>query len=424
MIGLDDHGLLRRFFDEVGIGRMLINKTYPANKISYQVVLPSNRINIYPEREKLFLELAREFPGKIESLRESFIRWDNIAAGWQASQGNLYPLEKGWMNPRGLVKLLKDFFRAMKSREVVRRIEAGPERDFFDLQNTFLGAHLQGSDLPALSEALIQNIGKRGTFRDPAGSHALRTLMIQRFQEYGGKLIENASVTGVENGSPEGLDLMASDGSRVKTLFLATTEGISSGVPGLPPRKKPASTGDPSLRYPLRFYIGMNEGFVPVGMEDNLFMRRADGGGPLGLKNLYLALNPTGSKEAPKGKRALTVTALVTEKELTSLSQKLAKEVKEDLLQALESVIPFLSEGMEFILTDVNTGRGYRIPRSVGGGLTSWSPGILGRAAVRTTLKGKVFLLSPAPWELGLEGEALTALSAARILERILRREG
>ncbi len=424
LFGLDDHGLLRKLLDEVGIGRILVNKTYPANRISYQVILPSNRVNIYPEREKLLLELAREFPGRIEFLRESFLQWDRLAAKWQGGQDSIDQLEKGWMNPRGILTLLEGFFGTMKSKDLIHVMESGPEKDFFEVQNTFLGPSLEGCDLPALSEALIQNIGKRGTSRDPAGGDALRTLLIQRFQEYGGKIIPNASVTGIESGAQKNLDLTVSDGSKVQTLFLATAEGISSGVPGLLPGKKSSSCSDPSLRYPLRFYIGMDDRFIPVGMEDNLFMMREDSGGPLGLKKLYLALSPHGSREAPEGKRALTVMALVTEKELTSLTPKLAKEVREDLLHALESVIPFLSEGMDFIQTDVNASRGYRIPRPVGGSLDSRSPGSLGRASVRTTLKGKVLLLLPAPWELGLEGEALTAVSAARILEKKLRGEG
>lgn len=424
LFGLDDHGILRKLLDEVGIGRILIHRTYPRNKISYQVVLPGNRISVFPARDKLILELAREFPETIDALRDIYGRWDTIADRWNASQNDFARLEKGYFNLHGLTALFRDYIRALKIKDPTVALEPGPEKDFFDVQNSFLGAHWQKSSLPSLSQALIQNIGKRGTFRDPGGTDALRNLFIQRFQEYGGKLMENARITGVEMSPQGGLELHLGDGTKVKTRFLATTEGISSGIPGIPPRKNQASSRDRPLCYPLRFYIGMDERYVPVGMADDVLMMPEGGIAPLNLKSLYLALNPSGSKDAPKGKRALTVTALVTEKELASLSPKAAREVSEDLLQTLESVIPFLSEGMDFLLTDANAGKGYTIPRPVGGPLNSWSPGILGKAAIGTALKGKALLFSPAPWELGLEGEALAAISAARILQRKLAREG
>jgi phytoene dehydrogenase-like protein len=85
LFGLDGQGFLRRFLDEIGIGRMLVNKTYPSNPISYQVVLPRHRVNVYPERENLFEELAREFPGRIDSFRDLYGRWDNTE---KPSSGN------------------------------------------------------------------------------------------------------------------------------------------------------------------------------------------------------------------------------------------------------------------------------------------------------------------------------------------------
>ncbi|MBN2721003.1 MAG: hypothetical protein JXR72_07880 [Proteobacteria bacterium] len=424
LFGLDDNGILRKLLDEVGIGRILIHKTYTRNKVSYQVVLPGNRISVFPARDKLILELAREFPDKIDTLRDIYSRWDTIADRWNASQNDLARMEKGYFNLPGMTGLFRDYIRALKVKDPTVALEPGPEKDFFDVQNSLLGAGWQKSSLPSLSQALIHNIGKRGTFRDPGGTDALRNLFIQRFQEYGGKLIENAGITGFERNPQGGLELHLGDGTKVKTLYMATTEGISSGIPGLPPRRNEDSSRDRPLCYPLRFFIGMDERYVPVGMADDVLIMPEKGLGPLSRRSLYLALNPSGSKDTPKGKRALTVTALVTDKELASFSPKAASGVREDLLQTLEGVIPFLSEGMDFLLTDANTGKGSTIPRPVGGPLNSWSPGILGKAAIRTVLKGKALLFSPAPWELGLEGEALAAISAARLLQRKLAREG
>jgi len=423
LFGLDGQGFLRRFLDEIGIGRMLVNKTYPSNSVSYQVVLPRHRINVYPERENLFEEIAREFPGRINSLRDLYGEWDNVASKWHTGLDNLQAMEKGWFNIRELYRHLGSFFRTGKLKDLLQGMGPGPETDFFALQNYFLGAHLPGCVPPPLSAALIQSIGRRGTFRETTGTFGLRALMIQRFQEYGGQLMSGVGVTGIETASRDGLDLSLSDGSKVATRTLATTEGIASGIPEIPLPKHASTTGNPSSRYPLRFYIGLDERFVPEGMKDDLFLMREDGGGPMGLRFLYLALSPPGSEAAPKGKRALTVTALTTEPDSRSLSPDLAKTVTDDLLQALETVIPFLSEGLDFVSSDLVPENEYKSPRPVGAGITAWSPGIMSRMRIRTALRGRAIILSPTPWELGLEGEALTAITAAGILGKILGQE-
>ena len=89
MYGLDSGGFLRMFLDEIGIGRVLVNQTYPVNEVSYQVVLPRHRLNIYPKRDRLLAEIAREFPGNMDTIRALYEEWDTIAADWYRGQDNL-----------------------------------------------------------------------------------------------------------------------------------------------------------------------------------------------------------------------------------------------------------------------------------------------------------------------------------------------
>ena len=423
LFGLDGHGFLRRFLDELGIGRMLVNKTYPPNPVSYQVILPRHRINVHPEREKLFAELAREFPGRIDPLRQLYGEWDGIASQWHTGLDNLQALEKGWLHLRGLPRYLGNFSRIQKFKGLLQGVGPGPETDFFALQNFFLGAHFPGAFPPPLSSALVQSIGRRGTSRETTGTFGLRSLLIQRFQEYGGQVISGVGVTGIETTSRNELDLFLGDGSSATTRTLATTEGIAAGIPEIPPRKHPRIPRDHSPLYPLRFYIGLDKRFIPEGMEDDLFLMREDEGGPLGLRFLYLALSPVGSEAAPEGKRALTVTALTSKQVFQSLSPEMIKTVTDDLLQSLESVIPFLPEGLDHVSSDLKPGNEHQTPRPVGSGITAWSPGIMSRLRIRTALGGRIAVLSPTPLELGIEGEALTAITAAGILGKIIGKE-
>ena len=122
-------------------------------------------------------------------------------------------------------------------------------------------------------------------------------------------------------------------------------------------------------------------------------------------------------------KKSLTVTALTSEGRLRSLTQEFVQAVKEDILRALETVIPFLSEGLEFITSDLEPVAELKTPRPIGAGITGWNPDIMSRMRITKRLKGRFIIMSPTPWELGIEGEALTALTAAGILVKTFGRE-
>ena len=82
--------------------------------------------------------------------------------------------------------------------------------------------------------------------------------------------------------------------------------------------------------------------------------------------------------------------------------------------------MPFLSEGLTAFSSDLDTDDEYRISRALPTGVAAWSPGIIGRMAITTRLRGRASIISPTPWELGIEGEALAALAAAGTLKKAL----
>ena len=421
MCGLDSGGFLRMFLDEIGIGRVLVNETYPLNEVSYQVVLPRHRLNIYPGRDRLLAEIAREFPDKMETIRELYEEWDTIASNWYSGQDNLADLEKGWFQTTGITQKLKGFFHARKMGDRMKSFDiSSPEYDFFSLQHHFLGAFPPTAAIPPLPGALIHSIGRRGTYQETTGTGGLTALMLQRFQEYGGELLHGGRVTEVDINSRDGLSLVLSDGQRVFTRTLSTTAGIAATIDGLLKKIPSAPARGPSPKHPVRFYLGIDERIVPQGMEDNLFLMREDDGGPLKMKSCYLALSPAGSDMAPEGKRSVTITSLLSEDDLKNLSPENFEAVREDMLQALEAVIPFLSEGLKTVSSDLQPEDEYRISRALPTGVAAWSPGIIGRMAITTRLRGRATIISPTPWELGIEGEALAALAAAGTLLKAL----
>jgi len=421
MCGLDTGGFLRMFLNEVGIGRVLVNETYPLNEVSYQVVLPRHRLNIYPERDRLLAEIAREFPENLDTIRELYEEWDTIASNWYSGQDNLEDLEKGWLQTAGITQKLKGFFHARKMGDIVRSLDtSSPEYAFFSLQHQFLGAFSLAADIPPLPGALIHSIGRRGTYQETTGTGGLTALMLQRFQEYGGELHTAARVSSINVNSREGLSLELSNGQAVNTRTISTTAGIAATINGLLEKTPATHLKGPSPVHPVRFYLGIENRIVPKGMEDNLFFLREDEGGPLQIKSCYLALSPAGSDMAPEGMRSVTVTSLLSQAELQKAGPGDIGAIREDLLQALEAVIPFLSEGLKAFSSDLDPDDEYRISRALPTGVAAWSPGIIGRMAVNTRLRGRAAIISSTPWELGIEGEALAALAAAGTLKKAL----
>jgi phytoene dehydrogenase-like protein len=421
MCGLDSGGFLRLFLDEIGIGRVLVNETYPLNEVSYQVILPRHRLNIYPGRDRLLAEVAREFPDGMDTIRGLYEDWDTIASNWYSGQDNIEDLEKGWLQTAGIKQKLKGFFHARKMGDQMRSFDtSSPEYAFFSLQHQFLGGFPPTAAIPPLPGALIHSIGRRGTYQETTGTGGLTTLMLQRFQEYGGELLDGDRVMAVDDQSREGLSLDLSDGKRVHTRTLSTTAGIAATIDGLLKINSSAPAKGPPPKHPVRFYLGIEDRIVPQGMEDNLFIMREDDGGPLKMKSCYLALSPAGSDMAPEGKRSVTVTSLLSQDDLKNFGPDDIIAVREDLLQALEAVIPFLSEGLKTVSSDLEPENEYRISRALPTGVAAWSPGIIGRMAVTSRLRGRAAIISPTPWELGIEGEVLAALAAAGILVKAL----
>ncbi|MCJ7499003.1 glycosyltransferase [bacterium] len=421
MCGLDTGGFLRMFLNEIGIGRVLVNETYPLNEVSYQVVLPRHRLNIYPERDRLLAEISREFPENLDTIRELYEEWDTIASNWYGGQDNLEDLEKGWLQTAGITQKLKGFFHARKMGDKIRSFDtSSPEYAFFSLQHQFLGAFSPTADIPPLPGALIHSVGRRGTYQETTGTGGLTTLMLQRFQEYGGELENDTQVSSIDINSREGLSLELSNGQRVHTRTISTTAGIAATIDGLLQKIPTMPLKGPSPIHPVRFYLGIEDRIVPEAMEDNLFLMREDGGGPLKIKSCYLALSPAGSDMAPEGKRSITVTSLLSQEELKNIGPDDITAIREDLLQALEAVIPFLSEGLTAFSSDLDPDDEYRISRALPTGVAAWSPGIIGRMAITTRFRGRASIISPTPWELGIEGEALAALAAAGTLKKAL----
>jgi len=418
--GLDSDGFLGHFLNEIGIGRVLVSKSYPSNPVSYQVVLPRHRINVYQKREYLLEEISREFPHYIDPFREVYSQMDALTEKWFENFSSISSLESIRYSLAGFREQTSGIRQTRQLKPVLKQFEGtGSEADFLNVQSHILGGCPVNGLPGTLSAALIHRIGRRGTFQEPVGTTSLTDLMLTRFQEFGGEILSGRAMD-IKNIPGSKMSIILEDGSNVEASCLSTTSDIAKHIKGLVRKSNTKTHRDSSARVPVRFYLGIDEAVIPLGMEDNLFLLREDEGGPLGIKILYLALSPAGSSMSPEGRRSLTVTALVEKKILETLNDEMIQEAEQDILIPLETVIPFLHDGLNLFKSDLADSTGEKAPRPLRGEIMSWIPALVGRGRIWTLRRGRVAVMTLPPWELGLEGETLSAIAAAGSMRKHL----
>ncbi len=421
LFGLHSAGLLRHFLDEIGIGRVLIQKSHPSNPVSYQVVLPRSRINVTASREQLFDELFREFPDRIDTFRKLYSEWDLLARNWHDS----YPDLDSFVEKRHLIAgfsaRARNRMNASRTESMAKSLrQNGGAGKFLSVQNHFLGSYPLDGAPEALAASLIHSIGRRGTFEEPTGSSSLTSLLATRFQEFGGKIEYGVTIKNINILSRSSVEVILDGDEKRQAKCLVTTSGIADGLKAISEtfNKRKVSPSNPLV--PVRFYLGIKDSLVPVGMEDNLlYMPEKDDVLP-GKGGYYLALSPKDSEMAPEGMRAMTVTILTEPARLPELAQAPGSDLKRELINALEAMIPFINKGLTFVGSDMSDSEKGMVPRPLGGGTVAWSPGLVGKTNVQFLSRKRIALISPTPWELGVEGEVISALTAAVALRKLV----
>ncbi len=371
-------------------------------------------------REHLFDELSREFPERIDTFRKLYSEWDLLARNWYDSYPDLDSFFEKRHLAAGITARAGNRMNARRTESMAASLrQNGGAGQFLSVQNHFLGSYPLDGAPEALAASLIHSIGRRGTFEEPTGSSSLTSLMATRFQEFGGKIEHGVTIKNINLLSRSGVEVILDGDERRQAKCLVTTSGIAEGLKAISPifNKRKVSPSNPLV--PVRFFLGIKDSLVPVGMEDNLLYMPEKDVLP-GRGGYYLALSPKGSDLAPEGMRAMTVTILTEPSKLPEIAQTPNSDLKRELINALEAVIPFINKGLTYVGSDMSDSEKGMVPRPLGGGTVAWSPGLVGKTNVQFLSRKRVAVISPTPWELGIEGEVISALSAAVILRKLI----
>ena len=321
-------------------------------KVTFQVILPKARVDLYSEWSQFQREWSREFPKEVIQIEAFYKEIDSLRhllMKMKIKEGprSLFPLR-----PRSLIKRWSSFERLRKGGIDERLSPLSREfRQFIQLQLTSWG-NLYPDQFPIVLAAYVLCSNEESSeLISSVDLEKLEEQILKEFFQSGGRVEEIERVERVGKKWRKGFLISLEGDRRVfrsKLLILnSPLHRLSKFMDG---REKRLSKWGKRIqpRYILLpFFLGIREKVIPVGMRDLLIsildLEKPYDGGNL----LLLALSPKGDEsKAPEGRRALTVESLVPLEEWDETS---LVEHQEGVMKHLEHLFPFLDRYIDFI---------------------------------------------------------------------------
>ena len=323
----------------------------PEQKVSFQLILPEARIDLYRERSLLQREWRREFPEELNQIENFYAELERIKqvlkkVKSKSPPGSNFPIWnrsflKRWLSFDGLPKGGTDKWLSSFSPEF---------KKFIELQMISHGNLSSDSfPIPLVSHLLFNDEGEE--WEESVDLEKVTQGMIEKFIQSGGSV---EGIEGVEKVQMKGrgefsLSLKGDEKIfRSRSLVLNFPLHCLSGLFGK--KGKALSRWGKKIRprYVLvPFFLGIRERVIPVGMRNLLVsilnLQKPYEGGNL----LFLSLSRKGDEnQAPEGKRALTVQGFMS----CGGSQKNSiSDLQDGVMIHLKHLFPFLENHIEFI---------------------------------------------------------------------------
>lgn len=404
---------------------------------AFQVVLPTARFDLAADRTHLVREIEREFPevsrtvlaafDELGTLTEHLDRALDVDLTWPPE--TFFERREHSRALRGLEQALEklpDLLAALPEGHPFRLVVQAPAR-FADAIDPD-GAH-------GIRLARLFGLWTTGGAVLPDGYATLRSALVASIRAHGGEVRERERVDqiSVRRGAVEGVRIAASGEEIGASWVLAGTDVAT--LLRLVPDRRPMEelferTGEPTPRY-YRYTLNVvvREHGVPVGLARDAFLVR-DPSRPLsGASFLHVEAHP----RTYDGDRLLVVEALLPRRGVEDVPGYI-ETVRDDVLASLGHLVPFL--GDHLVLVD--SPHDGRPPQSYRDGLEVTAPkwdrgprtmepvcgfpivGSFGLTAlpVRTPVKNLLLASREVVPGLGLEGELIAALSAARVVSK------
>jgi phytoene dehydrogenase-like protein len=323
----------------------------PEQKVSFQLILPEARIDLYRERSLLQREWRREFPEELNQIENFYAELERIKqvlkkVKSEFPSGSNFPIWnrsflKRWLSFDGLPKGGTDKWLSSFSPEF---------KKFIELQMISHGNFRSDSfPIPLVSHLLFNEEGDE--WEESVDLEKVTQGMIEKFIQSGGSVEDIEGVEKVQMKGRREFSLSLKGDEKIfrsRSLVLNSPLHCLSNLFGK--KGKALSRWGKKIRprYVLvPFFLGIRERVIPVGMR-NLLVSILDLQKPYeGGNLLFLSLSRKGDEnQAPEGKRALTVQGFMS----CGGSQKNSiSDLQDGVMIHLKHLFPFLENHIEFI---------------------------------------------------------------------------
>ncbi|TRZ76160.1 MAG: hypothetical protein D4R93_03745 [Deltaproteobacteria bacterium] len=398
-----------------------------------QVTLSSHRIDLFHNREKLIIDMIREFPQHEREIRRFYHTIDKAGTLIESWIGK--DRAGQWYNHgkilRGLLRLpatIAGWFSLIihgtgNFRSFRRVIEA---------QLAILSHSYTNSPPFPLSAAYLLSLPQRGVYYPLGGRIAWMNWLRKSFTDAGGVLMDDCSVMRIDAKPEINIDIEnagASTTLRGKRLIVsAQWEKLK---PLLLQQKifrrlvKKLNSLRP-ITYPFCLHLGVRSGCLPEQLAPYAVWVRDETKSLTDQNLVFIQTSRSDEKErAPEGRRALCATVFLKKSPMMLTDLELSGVAKA-IIDSLEGLLPFLRESIDYVNIEKSislarhcqevVNQKYRTRKGVMIGINTLSP---------ITPLPNVFLTGGILRAgLGFEGEILAGMDAAFLAGREIKNHG
>ncbi len=320
-------------------------------KVSFQVILPESRIDLYRERSFFQRELKREFPGELNQIETFYAELSRIKQILKMLKSKEPPRSSFPVYSRSFLKRWLSFDNLPKGGMDKWLSSFSSEfKKFIELQMISHGNLLSDSlPISLVSHLLLNDEGDE--WGKNVDLEKVTQAMLEKFIQSGGSVEEIEGVEKVEMKGRGGFYLSLKGDEKIfRSRYLVLNSPLHRLSNLFGKRGKALSRWGKKIRpryVIVPFFLGIREKVIPVGMRDLLIsilnLEKPYEGGNL----LFLSLSRKGDEnQAPEGKRALTVQCLMPfgGSEKNSIS-----DLQDGVMRHLKHLFPFLENHIEFI---------------------------------------------------------------------------
>ncbi len=323
----------------------------PEHKVSFQVILPEARIDLYRQRSLLQREWRREFPEELNQIENFYAELERIKQVFKKVKSNPPPgshfpiwnrsFLKRWLSFDGLPKGGTDKWLSSFSPEF---------KKFIELRMISCGNLRSDSfPIPLVSHLLFNEEGDE--WEESVDLEKVTQSMIEKFIQSGGSVEDIEGVEKVQMKGRGEFSLSIKGDEKIfrsRSLVLNSSLHCLSNLFGK--KGKALSRWGKKIRpryVRVPFFLGIRERVIPVGMRNALVsilnLQKPYEGGNL----LFLSLSRKGDEnQAPEGKRALTVQSLMS---FGGSRKDSISDLQDGVMNHLKHLFPFLENHIEFI---------------------------------------------------------------------------